>query len=372
MTEASQAPRRMVFHTPYPLNRQASAASGLRPVRMRDAFEELGYEVWEVTGRAKERIAAARRVKHALKAGLTFDFCYSESSTMPTTLTEPHHLPLHPDVDFSLMRALRRAGTRVGLFYRDVFWAFPEYGVGLPRAQKQVALAAYRYDLRRYRTALDVLFLPSLPMRRWVDVPGVRTVALPPGHDNPTVSEPPATGAHLFYVGGLGGHYRFPLMLQAVQELAAEGEDVSLTICTPPAQWEAAQAEYGPLAGGPVKIVHARAAELAPHYAACNIGALLVDPDEYWTFAVPVKLYEYQGAGRPILAAQGSLAGQFVTDDQLGWTIPYTLADAKQTLRRLANSPEEIRAARERVLAHRAAETWRARAEQVARELSRD
>ena len=55
--------RRMVYHTPYPLNRAAQSASGLRPVRMRDAFEELGYEVWEVTGHSAERRRSCPRLR---------------------------------------------------------------------------------------------------------------------------------------------------------------------------------------------------------------------------------------------------------------------------------------------------------------------
>ena len=39
----------MVYHAPYALNRQATSASGIRPVRMYDAFKSLGYEVRDVT-----------------------------------------------------------------------------------------------------------------------------------------------------------------------------------------------------------------------------------------------------------------------------------------------------------------------------------
>ena len=35
----------IVYHAPFPLDREASSASGIRPVRMLDAFRELGYTV---------------------------------------------------------------------------------------------------------------------------------------------------------------------------------------------------------------------------------------------------------------------------------------------------------------------------------------
>ena len=45
----------MVFHAPFPLQPDRVAASMLRPLAMRQAFADLGYEVLEVTGYAAQR-----------------------------------------------------------------------------------------------------------------------------------------------------------------------------------------------------------------------------------------------------------------------------------------------------------------------------
>ena len=47
--------KRMIFHMPLPLNPQAKSASGIRPVKMLEAFKSLGYEVFEITGYSAER-----------------------------------------------------------------------------------------------------------------------------------------------------------------------------------------------------------------------------------------------------------------------------------------------------------------------------
>lgn len=367
-----QQTRRMVFHAPYPLNRQATSASGIRPVRMRDAFEELGYEVWEVTGHAAERTTAARKVRDALARGIVFDFCYSESSTMPTSMTEPHHLPTHPLLDLALLRSLHAHGTRVGLFYRDVYWAFDGYGEGLNPAKKQAALAAYRWDLQGYRASVDVLYLPSMKMAPHVPVSGLEMRALPPGHDMPALGEVPTSGVHLFYVGALGAHYRLGVLMQAVQEVAAQGLDVSLTVCTHEAGWEKVRDEYEHLVGGPVRVVHAAGAELQQYYGSSNVATLYVEPSEYRVFAAPVKLYEYVGQAHPILASSGTLTGDFVEQNDFGWTIPYELADATALLRRLAEDPSLVAAKREQLVARRGEHSWLQRARQVADELGRD
>ena len=52
----------IVYHAPFPLDREASSASGIRPVRMLDAFRELGYTVLDVTGSARERSRRLRAV----------------------------------------------------------------------------------------------------------------------------------------------------------------------------------------------------------------------------------------------------------------------------------------------------------------------
>ncbi len=364
------APSRMVFHAPYALNRTASSASGIRPVRMRDAFEALGYEVWEVTGTAKERAASAKKLRAAIKDGIQFAFCYSESSTMPTSMTESHHLPLHPLLDHKLLADLREAGIKVGLFYRDIYWAFEGYGTALNPVKRNAALTAYRWDLLAYQRALDVLYLPSMLMAPHVKVGSLEKRALPPGHDMPEIVEGPATGVHLFYVGGLGAHYKLPVLFAAVHQLASEGVDVTLTACASADQWEAEKANYEPYMCDAIRVVHASGPALLPLYAAANASALFIEPNDYRAFASPVKLYEYVGQAKPVLASQGTLAGEFVETNGFGWTIPYTQEAAVETLRDLAEHPEKLRAQHEHLIERREEHSWLQRARTVAADLS--
>src|SRR5690554_1472058 len=78
----------MVFHVPFPLNPNATSASGIRPVSMRKAFERIGYEVLEVSGYHHERKAKMRAVKEAIRTGASIEFVYSEAATTPTGLGE--------------------------------------------------------------------------------------------------------------------------------------------------------------------------------------------------------------------------------------------------------------------------------------------
>lgn len=86
----------MIFHHPLPINGNGKSGSQVRPYKMIKAFEAIGYDVDTVVGYGAQRRKAINRIKRAVKQGKQYDFIYSESSTMPTLLTEVHHYPTYP------------------------------------------------------------------------------------------------------------------------------------------------------------------------------------------------------------------------------------------------------------------------------------
>lgn len=361
--------RRMVFHHPLPLDPTATSASGIRPLLMRAAFVDLGYEVWDVVGHTKERRARADEVRHALRAGVGFDFCYSESSTMPMTMTNQNHLPVDPWLDVGFLRTLRSHGVPVGHFLRDIFWRFPGYREDLPWHRYRAAIAAYQFDMWTLRHHVDHVFLPSLPMAEHVNLGNTPFSTLPPGHVGDAPLSGPQDGLAMFYVGGIGAHYELAELFSAVRDLHTDGVDVRLTVCVRPADWELIEDRYLPLMNEAISVVHAHGEGLREHFEQANVAALLVAPKDYWQLAVPVKLYEYVGAGKPVLATQGTLTGSIVEEQGLGWTVPYDPASIRSCLKELATRPELIVAAGEKVLARRDEHTWRHRAQQVVKTL---
>ncbi|MDO5068072.1 MAG: glycosyltransferase [Propionibacteriaceae bacterium] len=356
---------RMIFHHPLPLDPDATSASGIRPQLMREAFSSLGYEVWDVIGHTSERRERADEVRHALRGGVGFEFCYSESSTMPMTMTNPNHLPIDPWLDVGFFRHLRSHGVPVGHFLRDIFWRFPGYREDLSWARYHAAITAYRFDMWALRHHVDHVFLPSLPMAQHVNLGRTPVSTLPPGHAHDAPIKGPETGVSLFYVGGLGAHYDLTELFSAVRDLHDKGLDVALTVCLRPDDWAQVKDRYTPLMNEATQIVHAHGAGLRQHFERANIAALLVEPKDYWQLAVPVKLYDYVGAGKPVLATRGTLTGEIVQEQGLGWSIDHEPAAIRNFLAELATAPERIRSARDAVIERRDAHTWRHRAEQV-------
>ena len=117
--------KKCIFHIPNSL--EGNYGSHVRPQKMMQAFKDIGYDVDVVMGYGKERKQSIKKIKKNIRAGMKYDFMYSESSTMPTLLTEKNHLPLYPLLDFSFFRFCKKNGIRIGLFYRDIYWKFQIY-----------------------------------------------------------------------------------------------------------------------------------------------------------------------------------------------------------------------------------------------------
>lgn len=353
---------RMIFHVPYPLNPNATSASGIRPVRMREAFEAIGYEVAEVSGDARERRQLIADLKRRIKAGEQFDLVYSEASTKPTAMTESHSLPTHPFLDLGFLRFCTRRGLPVGVFYRDIYWNSDKYLETVPAPVAAITRRLYRSDLRRYRTAVRRIFVPSMRMAEVMPLTNIdQCTPLPPG--SPIVdTSAPSDGISLLYVGGTGSYYRMQETVAGVE--ATPG--ARLTICTRENEWEAARPAYATVLGGTTTVVHRSGLALEGLYDDAHLGVLMMEPIGYREFAAPMKLYEYLGHGKPIVATEGSLAGDFVSKHGVGWALPYRADALVELLERLQRDPEHYRAARARVLAVREGHTWEARARQAA------
>lgn len=359
----------IIFHHPLPLNPNATSASGIRPLKMLKAFEELGYQVDIIAGFTGERKRAIKRVKENIKSGVKYDFVYSESSTMPTILTDPNHLPLNPLMDFMFFRFCQKNNVKIGLFYRDIYWRFEAYSKSLNKLKSLVAKLAYKYELYFYKRYLEKLYLPSLEMGEYVPViPSKFFSALPPGHDiylggNTIVQQ--TSRLKLFYVGGMSDHYQMHTLFKVI----GERKDIEFTLCTRETEWQAVKHEYPSLTDN-IKIVHKSGEEMQALMLAADVVSIFVKPQEYREFAAPVKLYEYLGYRKPIIASQGTLAGKFVRDNKIGWALPYGETGLHELFDQIITTPELLINVQQQMNKTAQDHTWQARAKKIIKDLT--
>lgn len=358
----------MIFHHPLPLNKKATSASGIRPLKMIQAFEKIGYEVTIVAGYGKERKEKIENLKHKIISGEKFEFIYSESSTQPTLLTEKNHLPKYPFLDFGFFRFCKNYDIKIGLFYRDIYWLFAEYGKNLSFAKRNVAKFFYKYDLRKYDELVDIVYLPSMQMAKYIPMVNQdKFQALPPGHDEyeSFESKNNIDKIELLYIGGLGSHYQMHKLFTVLKKFPK----IHFTLCTRESEWQNAKDEYELFEN--ISIVHKNGEELNELYKKADIAMLFVKPQEYREFAAPVKLYEYIGKEKPIIASKGTLAGEFVKENDIGWCIDYKEEVLEKLFQKLLEITHEIEIKKENIIKIKQDNSWKARASQVEKELTK-
>lgn len=365
---------RMLFYLPRQVE-DASSGSLVRIRAMRQAFAALGLEIVDLAGPLSRRLPVMRTVQRQLRAGDRFDFLYLENSTIPLHLCEPRGriLRRHPFADAGFLAACRRAGVPIGVFYRDVWWRFRRDLTPAQQRRHWVRLPFYRLELELYRRFADVLYLPHLAMEALLPVRPARVRALPPGADpdaasrvGPPAARLPGGPLRVFYVGGVGNFYELHSLVAAVQRTPG----VELTLCCREEDWARARHGYPGVPDRRIRIVHTHGAGLLPHIRAADILSCHLRPNPYWRVTMPIKVIEYLGYGRPILAAADTNAGDFVAEQGIGWRCaddPRTLA---ALLARLRDGPDEVAAHQARIAAVRPQHTWTSRARQVIADLA--
>lgn len=361
----------IIIHYPFELNYKAKSASGIRPIKMLEAFKGLGYEIELISGNSKIRKQLIENVINRIKNGYKYEFVYSESSTMPTALTDKHHLPLRPFIDYNLFRVCKKNKIPIGLFYRDIYWLFPAFSNLIPNWKAQIARIFYKLDLFCYNKYLKFLYTPSIPMQKYIPIISIEKFkTLPPANDCFQINEIYSLNKtiNLFYVGGVGLHYQMHELFKALKAL----DNVQLTICTRANEWAQVEMEYRLLYKNyekNISIVHLSGDEMIQKLKECDVALIFVKPQEYWNFAVPYKFFEYLGFGKPIIASSGTFAGTLVSEHEIGFTINYNFNDLINTLNSITLNPSILGDKIDNIRKFSENNTWRERALQVCNDL---
>lgn len=369
-------PKRCIFHIPNSLDKSTKSGSNIRPLKMIEGFEKNGYIVDVVMGYAKERKEQITRIKNNIKNGVKYDFLYSESSTMPTALTEKKHLPTHPFMDFSFIKFCKNKGIKTGLYYRDIHWKFSHYKNNVPLWQRIITVPFYKYDLYKYRKILDFLYLASEGVKEYLPEKNKKEDKyiidiLPPGCELKEVHEKKENNdmLNIFYVGGISEEvYNFKKLLEAIKGK----NNIKLKICCRENDWKKVKYEYEKLLSDNIQIVHLSGEKLNGCYQEADICSLIFNDNEYMKISMPIKMFEYLSNNKPIIATEGTVAGKFVKENGIGWTIKYDTKEIEKLLEHLMNNKEEVHKIKEHQKEVIKENLWSARAQKVIYDLTKE
>ncbi len=367
--------KKCIFYLPYELDEHGMGARMLRPRKMIQAFADIGYDVYVITGYSNVRRERIVDLKQRISNGEKYDFMYTESHTEPTLLTDPHHLPTHPFLDFGFFRYIKNQGIRIGLFLCDIYWKFDSYGSELPAWKRRGALLCYNYDIKQYKKYLDKLYLADMKVSDYIaeDILTRISEELPPGADrieahskdysDRDFNKKPLT---IFYVGGLGSQYQIVELAKAVRMT----ENSKLIICCRDFEWEREKNNFEPYLCDRIEIIHKNSDELEPYYIDADICSLLFKRDIYIEMAKPFKSFEYLAHEIPVLSTRGTAIGTFVENNDIGWNIDFNADDISSTLTGIIANPECISEKVANCAIAKKSNLWTSRAKKVAEDLS--
>ncbi len=314
-----------------------------------------------------------QKVERNLASGVVYQFLYAEPPTTPVLLNEPHHMPVHPWMDYRFLELCHSRGVPVVLFYSDVQWRLPHYPRRIGWAKYLFMLPFFHLDLAVYRRCVDAWLVPELGMRpqiagwveqkpSWPSAPGFDPSEQPPTRE----PRAPDAGLRLFYVGGVEPPvYDLTPLLSGVASAAGRGVRCELTICCREPEWARVAAAYQRFLGDHVHIVHNRSrTELLELYATHDVAVM-----PYGTlnsdWAMPIKFAEAIGMETPVLAGEGTAVGRVVAQLGIGWVVGSTPEEFVQTVARI--NAAEIELAHSAIVRVRPDFSWTERAREIAR-----
>ncbi len=357
----------MIFHLPYDVNPKVSSGSHLRPIKMLNAFKTIGYKVDCVMGYGVTRREQIKKIKKNIETGVKYDFVYSESSTTPTLLTEEHHFPLFPFLDFNFLKFCKKKGIKLGLYYRDIHWNFKEFKKGLSLLKRVILKIFYKFDLWQYKRLVDILYIPSDKMYSFIPFRFKKTIkALPPGVDRKNfLSNKSSDPISFIYVGGTGPFYDLRMFFKTIVKF----EGLKFRLCTRTDEWNNNKKYYNLYLNKSIEIVHKISNELEEDFLKSDIAVLFIKPILYFKFAMPLKLFEYIAHRKPIIAVKGTAAGDFVKKNNIGWVVEYDGKTLKDLITYLQNNLDEIEEKTKNIEKIIPQNTWEARAVDVKNDL---
>ena len=342
-----QMPQMMLF-IPYDVS-TPRWGSLMRPNKMRQAFEQLGYRVRVLTGRrGRERL---REFLRLVVQREPYRFCYAE---MPTW-------PLSPvDYPVLLWLALRRIPT--GVFCRDGFWRLVDWDSPAVRlCQSRRYRLLYWQNCLLYRLTCAYVFFPTETMAG--HFPFKRTAALPPGCESGLDASPKHTNTFI-HVGGVSEERGIPLLLQSFRHVNRDGIAARLRLVCP----DPHSPLITPYSAEPwLRVLTAYGDALRHVYAGASAGVLPWLPNRHNAATLPIKLFECASFGLPVVSTDCGETARAVRSAGLGIVTPATVEGLADGIRRMATRADLWRRFRRNAVAFRQHNTWEHRASSVAR-----
>jgi hypothetical protein len=358
----------IIYIIPWQVKLGRKSSTAIRPLEMLKGFKDAGYDVDVIMGSATERKTAIHNIKQKIKKGRDYDFLYGENSTAPLAIAQGKKALLkHGLPDIKFLKFCHRNSIPMGFYYRDIHWKFANHSTSHSWLKRFFSNFLQGRDIVLYNRIMRVLFLPSTDMGSYLPEVKIPMVPLPPGLNKIHYKE--HKGDLTFcYVGGLGTLYD----LEETFRFFSKRKTSLLIVSTREEDLLNQKERYAPyLESLSIEIRHDSGDALIPLFERSSVALNWVKPDEYYNFAMPLKIFTYLQYGLPIISVKGTANGDFIEKNNLGWVIPYEIEAFSKLICRLENNPQEIIDKRKQIKLSIENHTWISRAIKAGKEITR-
>lgn len=288
----------------------SASGSSVRPVKMLQAFKELGWEVDLVSGFSnlsnfKSRGSVLKKWIKKVKSGEKYDFCYIEPPAGPM---------FHP-LDLKFMRIIKKQGIPMSLFYRDAYWCLADW-FNLPDQKFKLWLikVIQNHQWKKFQKYCDIIYMPSESFGAAMKPKCEMKVLPPAGALREGISEKPFGTRKIIYVGEYSKEAGMQILINAM-DIVNKKIPVTLELCCRQAEF---QASGDILSQDYINIHHVSGDELAKIYLDCDTAVVPRERDSYMDMALPVKIFEYLSFGLPIVSTDVTEIARFVNQNDCG------------------------------------------------------
>lgn len=312
----------VLLYYPFQMAENANSGSKLRPIEIHRAFLEWGkkenIEILLLSGNSNERAKLYTKWKAEGKLDNLL-FCYMENQTIPLWLTDEGHIPKNPFIDYKVMSFLKKKGIPVGVFYRDVYWKFPDL-YPLKGLKRMIMQTIYKLEEKFYQRYCDVVFLPSNAMGSYVSI-NKSKVSLPPGGKRREIRKlKHESPSQAIYVGGINNEdYGLFLLLDALKIANRKERICQLTVVCREQEFQSLDLKRKDLfKDSSITICHVSGNELDELYKRMDFAFIPRYKSVYNDFSVPVKLVEYLSNELPVIATNCDAQKEIIESGKYG------------------------------------------------------
>ncbi len=309
----------VIYHYPYRFI-DLKSGSSVHMENLRKGFKKAGFVLYEVIGNAFERRRKINAIKEK-KSSLNQSACVFSWSPTSTTFASFWNL-MHPFLDLSFFLWCKKFDIPIGIFYGDVHRKFDFYKKNVSFHKRIILFIFFWADWLIYRRIATLFFIPSKEMALFLPtaISRIKIREFPPGCFPQFIDKRKNIDKRLqlLYVGSMVPPlYNNQMIIDVVEKLAF----VELTICCRESEWKKAKKKYKFCECDRIKIVHESGEGLKKLYEETDIFCLYWMPHDYHNFAMPVKIFESLGFGKPVIVTEGSKIAKFIKETGIGWTV---------------------------------------------------